>query len=146
MPSKSLLAAAELVHGIRHTGRFGVRATVEPVDLAAVMGHVRDVQAQVAPHDSVARLRSVGVEVITGTGRSPATGSSRPAAGRCASARPSSRPDRTPCCRRSEPAGLGDAITVEEDRRRLTVDAQARPRLRALVVEHPWRPELVLRP
>jgi len=69
VPSKSLLAAAELVHGVRHAGRFGVRAKVEPVDLAAVMGHVQDVQAQIAPHDSLARLGSLGVEVITATGR-----------------------------------------------------------------------------
>jgi len=31
VPSKSLLAAAELVHGVRQAHRFGVRAKVEPV-------------------------------------------------------------------------------------------------------------------
>lgn len=69
VPSKSLLAAAELAHGIRSAAAFGLEATLADVDLGAVMAHVREVQAQIAPHDSAARLRDAGVEVVRGSAR-----------------------------------------------------------------------------
>ena len=41
MPSKLLIAAADVAHGIAHAGRFGVQAGEPRVDGAAVMARVR---------------------------------------------------------------------------------------------------------
>jgi pyruvate/2-oxoglutarate dehydrogenase complex dihydrolipoamide dehydrogenase (E3) component len=69
VPSKSLLAGAELAHRMRHADQVGL-APVEPaVDFDRVMGHVRQARAQLAAHDSPERLRAEGVEVIEGSGR-----------------------------------------------------------------------------
>jgi pyruvate/2-oxoglutarate dehydrogenase complex dihydrolipoamide dehydrogenase (E3) component len=66
VPSKSLLAAAELAHRIRTADAVGLRAREPEIDFAAVMRRVRAAQAQIAPHDSPERLRREGVEVISG--------------------------------------------------------------------------------
>ncbi|WP_375174809.1 dihydrolipoyl dehydrogenase family protein [Pseudooceanicola sp.] len=69
VPSKALIAAAAAAQGMRDAGRFGVR-TVEPeVDFAAVMDHVADVIAGIAPHDSQERFEGLGVRVIRGHAR-----------------------------------------------------------------------------
>ena len=68
VPSKSLIAAADLAQRIRAGERLGIGG--EPaVDFAAVMGHVRGAQDAIAPHDSSDRLRRDGVEVVEATGR-----------------------------------------------------------------------------
>jgi hypothetical protein len=61
VPSKSLIAAAHLAHRMRHAGDVDL-APVEPeVDLASVMGHVRDAIARIEPRGSSrARLPSSG--------------------------------------------------------------------------------------
>ncbi len=69
VPSKSLLATAELVHAIRHADRLGVSATTPDIDLGRVMDRVRAVQDHIAPHDSPERLRAAGVTVLHGHGR-----------------------------------------------------------------------------
>ncbi len=69
VPSKSLLAAADLAHAMRHADRLGLAPAAPAVDLAKVMEHVRAAQATIAPHDSPERLRDAGVDVIEGTGR-----------------------------------------------------------------------------
>ncbi|WP_372789529.1 NAD(P)/FAD-dependent oxidoreductase [Paraconexibacter sp.] len=69
VPSKSLLAAADLAHAMRHADRLGLTPASPTVDLARVMEHVRAAQSQIAPHDSPERLRAAGVEVLEGTGR-----------------------------------------------------------------------------
>lgn len=66
VPSKALLAAAETAQSMRDAGRFGITAVEPEVDFGAVMAHVRDVQNQIAPHDSPERLRGLGVEVVHG--------------------------------------------------------------------------------
>jgi pyruvate/2-oxoglutarate dehydrogenase complex dihydrolipoamide dehydrogenase (E3) component len=69
VPSKALIAAAHAAHAQRNSGRFGV-APVEPkVDFQAVHDHVKGVIAGIAPTDSVARFRGLGVEVIEAEGR-----------------------------------------------------------------------------
>ncbi len=67
VPSKALLAAAHAAHTIRAAQHFGVRATSVEVDFPAVMAHVHEVIGQIAPHDSVERLESLGVRVIRAT-------------------------------------------------------------------------------
>ena len=69
VPSKALLSVAERAHTVRTAGAYGVHADPPRVDLAEAMAHVRAAIATIAPHDSPERLRSDGVEVISGTGR-----------------------------------------------------------------------------
>ena len=71
VPSKALLRAARAAHEARGAGRFGVRPATDgaPEDLAAVMEHVRRAQETIAPHDSVERFTSLGVEVVPGDAR-----------------------------------------------------------------------------
>lgn len=69
VPSKSLLAAADLAHRMRHADALGVPPANPEVDLGAVMSHVRGAQRRLAEHDDPARLRRHGVDVVHGRGR-----------------------------------------------------------------------------
>ena len=69
VPSKSLIAAAHLAHRMRHAERVGLAPAEPEIDFAQVMGHVQRAIATIEPHDSPARLRAEGVEVINGEGR-----------------------------------------------------------------------------
>ncbi len=69
VPSKSLLAAAELAHRIRHADRVGLSASEPVVDFARVMQHVDRARRAIAPHDSADRLQRDGVEVVAGHAR-----------------------------------------------------------------------------
>jgi pyruvate/2-oxoglutarate dehydrogenase complex dihydrolipoamide dehydrogenase (E3) component len=69
VPSKSLIAAANLAHRMRHASAPGL-APVEPqIDLARVMDHVQDAIRTIAPESSPERLRAAGVELIMAEGR-----------------------------------------------------------------------------
>jgi pyruvate/2-oxoglutarate dehydrogenase complex dihydrolipoamide dehydrogenase (E3) component len=78
VPSKALLAAAHAVRSITDARQFGIHAGEPHIDFAAVMEHVHGVIAQIAPHDSVERLESLGVRVIRAaaafTGRDEVSG------------------------------------------------------------------------
>src|SRR5690606_32818257 len=69
VPSKSLLAAAAAARTIRDGARFGVGGQEPTVDFPAVRAHLKGVIAALAPHDSAARFRELGVRVIAGTAR-----------------------------------------------------------------------------
>jgi pyruvate/2-oxoglutarate dehydrogenase complex dihydrolipoamide dehydrogenase (E3) component len=64
VPSKSLLAAAKRVKAARSNGAFGLGDAVPSVDFPAVMRHVHEVIAAIAPTDSVERFQGLGVRVI----------------------------------------------------------------------------------
>ncbi|WP_270936343.1 dihydrolipoyl dehydrogenase family protein [Falsiroseomonas oryzae] len=64
VPSKALLAAAHAAARVRQAGRFGVRVAEPEIDWLAVRAHVRGAIARIAPTDSEARFRGMGVEVI----------------------------------------------------------------------------------
>jgi pyruvate/2-oxoglutarate dehydrogenase complex dihydrolipoamide dehydrogenase (E3) component len=64
VPSKALLAAAHAAAAARHAGRFGVRVSEPEIDWPAVRAHIRGAIARIAPTDSEARFRGMGVEVI----------------------------------------------------------------------------------
>lgn len=68
VPSKSLIAAARLAHRMRRAADVGLTPVEPDVDFARVMAHVHDDIARIEPHDSAARLRAEGVEVIEGRG------------------------------------------------------------------------------
>ena len=64
VPSKALIAAARRAHDMRTADRVGLIPVTPDVDLARIMGSVHDVIATIEPHDSPARLRRKGVEVV----------------------------------------------------------------------------------
>lgn len=64
VPSKALLAAANAAQSVREAGRFGIRVPDPEVDWQSVRAHVRAAIARIAPTDSEARFRGMGVEVI----------------------------------------------------------------------------------
>ena len=68
VPSKSLLASAAAAAGARRAGRLGIGADVT-VDGRAVLAHVRDAMATIAPTDSAEALEAAGVEVRLGSAR-----------------------------------------------------------------------------
>ena len=64
VPSKALISAASRAHAMRTASKFGV-ANVEPtIDYAAVLDHVHDVIAAIAPVDSQERFEGFGVTVL----------------------------------------------------------------------------------
>jgi pyruvate/2-oxoglutarate dehydrogenase complex dihydrolipoamide dehydrogenase (E3) component len=74
VPSKSLLAAAELAHRMRHADSVGLAPHEPEIDFGKVMAHVERAIATIEPQDSLERLRSEGVDVIEGEGRFEAPG------------------------------------------------------------------------
>ncbi len=70
VPSKSLIASARVAHTVRTAARFGVTTPEPTVDLTAVWGRIKTVQASIAAtDDSPDRFRDMGVDLIFGTGR-----------------------------------------------------------------------------
>lgn len=64
VPSKALLAAAHAAAAARRAPAFGVRVGEPEIDWAAMRAHVQAAIARIAPVDSEARYRGMGVEVI----------------------------------------------------------------------------------
>jgi pyruvate/2-oxoglutarate dehydrogenase complex dihydrolipoamide dehydrogenase (E3) component len=69
VPSKALLAAAKTAAVCREAGRFGVIAGEPEIDFPAVIRHVHEVIATIAPNDSTARFEGLGAKVIHATAR-----------------------------------------------------------------------------
>ncbi len=69
VPSKALLAAGHRAVSWREAAAFGLADAPPAVDFAAVMRHVRQVIAAIAPNDSVARFEGLGVAVLQGEAR-----------------------------------------------------------------------------
>lgn len=70
VPSKGLLAAAKRAADVRDAGAFGVHVPDGVrVDFPAVMQRMRELRARIAPNDSAARFRELGVDVYLGAGR-----------------------------------------------------------------------------
>jgi pyruvate/2-oxoglutarate dehydrogenase complex dihydrolipoamide dehydrogenase (E3) component/uncharacterized membrane protein YdjX (TVP38/TMEM64 family) len=69
VPSKALIRSARLAARMRHADRYGLTPHTPPVAIRAVMERVDAAIAAIAPHDSAARYRSLGVEVVQGHGR-----------------------------------------------------------------------------
>lgn len=65
VPSKSVIAAASHAHAARTGAAFGVVSPEPRVDHDALREHVRAVIAGIAPNDSVARYRAMGVTVLS---------------------------------------------------------------------------------
>ena len=68
VPSKSLLASANIAQQIREGDRFGLQTGSLQVDWNRAHRHVHDVIASIAPNDSVERFEGLGVRVIRAAG------------------------------------------------------------------------------
>ena len=69
VPSKSLLAAADLAHRMRHAETVGIGPAEPEIDFSAVMEHVQRAIRVIEPQDSPERLRREGVNVFQAEGR-----------------------------------------------------------------------------
>lgn len=73
VPSKALLASAKAAYALGGKPAMGIKASPSDnaisVDFAAVKGHVDDVIASIAPHDSVERFEGLGVQVFEAEAR-----------------------------------------------------------------------------
>lgn len=65
VPSKTLLKTAKLAQQIQQAEHYGLNAQVQ-IQFQQVMQRVRQVIAEVEPHDSVERYTQLGVEVLQG--------------------------------------------------------------------------------
>lgn len=74
VPSKSLIAAADLAHRMRHADAVGLERVRPRIDFARVMAHVHGARERIAPQDSADRLRHEGVTVVEGQGRFAGSG------------------------------------------------------------------------
>jgi dihydrolipoamide dehydrogenase len=68
IPTKALLHAAELVHDIRHAADFGIQASLEGIDLAAMVGHSRRTAERLSKGVAFL-LRKNGITHLAGRGR-----------------------------------------------------------------------------
>ncbi len=69
VPSKSLIAAAEIAQSARDGGHLGVHVDGVRVDFAAVMGHVHDAMRTIEPVDSIETIEQSGALVVMGRAR-----------------------------------------------------------------------------
>ncbi len=70
VPSKSLIRSSRTVREIRAAHDYGIKVhdSVD-VDFPAVMARMRSIRAEISPHDSADRFRSLGVDVFLGHAR-----------------------------------------------------------------------------
>jgi len=69
VPSKAMLAAAQVAETARRGSAFGIHTGAINIDFGRVHDHVHEVIAAIAPHDSVERFEGLGVRVIKETAR-----------------------------------------------------------------------------
>jgi pyruvate/2-oxoglutarate dehydrogenase complex dihydrolipoamide dehydrogenase (E3) component len=70
VPSKALLASAHAAAAARRSGELGVvRAGEARIDFGTAMERMRRLRAELAPNDSAARFRDLGVDLYLGEGR-----------------------------------------------------------------------------
>jgi dihydrolipoamide dehydrogenase len=66
VPSKALIRTAKAVHDIRRASEFGLEPLEPEFEFAKVMARVQRVIEKIAPHDSIERYSSLGVECFQG--------------------------------------------------------------------------------
>jgi pyruvate/2-oxoglutarate dehydrogenase complex dihydrolipoamide dehydrogenase (E3) component/uncharacterized membrane protein YdjX (TVP38/TMEM64 family) len=69
VPSKALIRSAKFAHDNRRAADLGFSGNEVDVDLSAIMARVQRIIDEIAPHDSVERYESLGVDVEQGEGR-----------------------------------------------------------------------------
>lgn len=69
VPSKAVIKSAKVAEQIRHGEHYGLESTVPQFSFKKVMARVHQVIADIAPHDSIERYTSLGVDVVKGYGK-----------------------------------------------------------------------------
>ena len=69
VPSKALIRSARLAHQMRNGANYGLSDATPDFSFKAVMQRIEQVIRTIAPHDSVERYTSLGVEVLQGHAR-----------------------------------------------------------------------------
>ena len=69
VPSKAILSAARVWHQVFEGSAFGAPPHVGTGDFPRAMARMRRLRAAIAPNDSAARFRDLGVDVFLGEGR-----------------------------------------------------------------------------
>lgn len=69
VPSKTLIASAEIAQAMREAARYGVHAVEPRVEWQAVRKRIERTIAAIAPNDSQARYEAMGVRVIRAAAR-----------------------------------------------------------------------------
>ncbi len=69
VPSKALIRSAKFLSHVQRAKEFGMRAASAQFEFAQVMERVQRVVKEVEPHDSAARYRALGVDVVEGSAR-----------------------------------------------------------------------------
>ena len=68
VPSKALISSARVAAGMRRAEEFGIQAPSEiEVNFGQVMSRMRELRADISPHDSAARFRELGIDVYLGS-------------------------------------------------------------------------------
>ncbi len=66
VPSKALIRSAKAAGTLRHANRYGLESVPVQGSFKNIMGRVKDIIAQVEPHDSPERYQQLGVDCIAG--------------------------------------------------------------------------------
>jgi pyruvate/2-oxoglutarate dehydrogenase complex dihydrolipoamide dehydrogenase (E3) component len=66
VPSKAIIASARVIHTIRNASRWGLKKQDPVFEFEDVFTSMRSQRAKIAPHDSVERFESLGVDVFLG--------------------------------------------------------------------------------
>jgi pyruvate/2-oxoglutarate dehydrogenase complex dihydrolipoamide dehydrogenase (E3) component len=66
VPSKALIASARVIDRIRHAPKWGLAEQEPRFEFETVFESMRSRRAKIAPHDSVERFESLGVDVFFG--------------------------------------------------------------------------------
>lgn len=69
VPSKALIRSAKIFNYFKRAEEFGLGVATTQVNFAHVMDRVHKVVKEIAPHDSIERYTSLGVECITGAAK-----------------------------------------------------------------------------
>ncbi|MFM7409032.1 MAG: mercuric reductase [Cuspidothrix sp.] len=70
IPSKCLIRSSRVVEEIKKAKDLGINVSQQfDVDFATVMGRMRRIRASISHHDSVARFKSLGIDVFLGDGK-----------------------------------------------------------------------------
>ena len=67
IPSKALIRTARAAHAVREAPLYGVSTSSPEIDFSAALDRMRQVRADIAPHDSAAALAQLGVDLYFGT-------------------------------------------------------------------------------
>ncbi len=68
VPSKALIKSARIIHHMHNGALYGLENSTPQFSFKKVMARVDKIISEVAPHDSVERYTSLGVEVLQGYG------------------------------------------------------------------------------